>query len=90
MGIFIIVRSDADEPRHTYDEDKKVYLCITESGKTVVCKYVGGVTKWENASYWRDGLGKVVAYQEIVMPADVIDEVERRGKRKVDYYVSLR
>lgn len=92
---FIIVKSDEDLPKKYYDETGHVYLCVTASGKTLVCKYrkTGDLApRWENASNWRDSLGGVVAYRRIRLPEEVIDLCVGNGvvKKTVDYLEGMR
>lgn len=84
---FTIINSSQDLPKQTHEQDHAIYLCITKSGKTTICKYVGGTRLWENAAVWRDHLGEVVAYAKVEIPDNVLTLCT--GKH-VDYFDGLK
>lgn len=96
---WVVVHDDSDLPKYCYDVTHRLYLCILESGKTLVCKYVSsspmnGVAvpaRWENASYWRDNLSRVVAYKEIHIPDNILALCigSGFGRKKVEYFDGL-
>ena len=92
---FIIIQNEEDLPKHYYHEDKRVYLCINKSGKTMVCKYTktGDLEpSWESASNWRNSLFEVVAYKRVQLPQAVLDLCTGAGSRRrtVEYLHGLK
>lgn len=94
---FTIIKSDKDLPTDFYDETKHVYLCVSASGKTTVCKYMRHDTQstigfWENAANYRDNISNVVAYKRIKLPKDVFNLCTGSGtnKKTVEYLQGLK
>lgn len=86
---FIICRTRDDFPTQTYDENHHIYLCVTQYGKVVVCRYVGGARLWENLANWRDNLGPIIAYKRITLPKYVINFCTTDHSRTVNYIDGL-
>lgn len=99
MSDWKIIIDANDLPEYDYDVTHKLYLCITESGKTLVCKYKTyhnyngtSMTVWENASYSRDMIGTVIAYKEIHIPEHILTLCKGAGigKQHVEYFDGLK
>lgn len=70
---FVIVRSNEDLPKKTYEESRYIYLCVTESGRVQTCKFINNGIIWEklnetNGRLWE----KVVAYRRIRLPEEIV------------------
>lgn len=95
MNDFIIIKSKNDLPKKTYYKDHAVYLCITKSGRTLVCRYLGGeiTNMWENtqkSSEWIDS-EIIVAYKRIKLPDAVKNACTGKpvGQKYVEYFDAL-
>jgi hypothetical protein len=100
MDDFIIVTSDNDMPKDVYANTKNVYLVVTKSGKTVVCKYTGYEHHGSKIRFWANAArsqeiydnSSIAAYKLLKLPPSVINACTGvKGPNKyVDYFDALK
>lgn len=91
MEDFIVIRTEEDLPPAPIDEEHyKLYVCVTKTGKTIICKYHGG-NCWENANTPNDFVHGVIACKEIRLSGEILNIIDSsKPVKKVGYLNNLR
>lgn len=87
---WITITSENDCPDTTYSYDHAVYLCVTPSGKAIVCKYLGK-GYWQSVNYFKEQIC-TIAYQRILVNEDLFTNMQTarsKCKKTTDYINGL-